>query len=437
MQIAVIGIGYVGLVTAACFAELGATVYCQDIDTEKIEGLKQGVIPIYEPGLDRLVLQGLERGRLVFTSSLEEAIRRAEVIFVAVGTPSRVDGSADLSYVFSVAREIGLYLDHYSLVVDKSTVPVGTAYKVKEIISSELAKRNSTIDFDVASNPEFLKEGKAIEDFMRPDRVVVGVENERSRELMTRLYKPILLNNFRVLFMDIPSAELSKYAANAMLALRISFINDIALLADKVGADIHQVRKAIGSDSRIGNKFLYAGCGYGGSCFPKDVKALVHTAEEFGLDYNLLKEVERINERQKGLLYSKLKEQLGSLKGRTIALWGLSFKPETDDLREAPSLTLIRQLLSAGCSIRVYDPIAMPEMQQVYPDEIYYASDLYDAALDADAIVHLTEWKEFRMPSWSILKKIVRNRLLMDGRNVFSSKELREYGFTYIGIGCR
>ena len=436
MKIAIVGTGYVGLVTGTCFAEIGVNVTCVDTNSEKIESLQKGVIPIYENGLEEMVLRNVKAKRLKFTTSLESCLNDVEVIFSAVGTPPDEDGSADLSYVLEVARTIGRHMNQYKLVVTKSTVPVGTARRVRAAIQEELDKRGVTIEFDVASNPEFLKEGNAISDFMSPDRVVVGVESARAEKLMSKLYKPFLLNNFRVIFMDIPSAEMTKYAANSMLATRISFMNDIANLCELVGADVNMVRSGIGSDTRIGRKFLYAGCGYGGSCFPKDVKALIKTAEQNGYEMRVLKAVEEVNERQKGILFDKLNDYFkGDLKGKTIALWGLAFKPETDDMREAPSLVLIDKLLAAGCNVRVYDPASMEEAKRRLGDIVYYAKDMYDALLDSDALMLLTEWKEFRLPAWGVIKKAMNNNVILDGRNIYDIKELRELGFVYHCIG--
>lgn len=436
MKIAVVGTGYVGLVTGTCFAETGVDVTCVDVDPGKIERLRQGEIPIYEPGLKEMVLRNAAAGRLKFTTSLADCLDDVEVVFSAVGTPPDEDGSADLKYVLQVAETIGAHMTGYKLVVTKSTVPVGTARKVKEVIEKQLACREVNIPFDVASNPEFLKEGNAINDFMSPDRVVVGVESEKARELMTKLYKPFLVNNFRVIFMDIPSAEMTKYAANAMLATRISFMNDIANLCERVGADVTAVRNGIGADSRIGRKFLYAGCGYGGSCFPKDVKALIRTADKAGYPMRVLKAVEEVNENQKSVLYTKLQTALSDeLAGKTIALWGLAFKPETDDMREAPALVLIEKLKQAGCQIRVYDPKAMDECRRRIGDTVYYAQDMYDAILDADALMMVTEWKEFRMPAWGVVKKTMRNPLLIDGRNIYDYADVKEQGIEYYCIG--
>lgn len=437
MKIAVVGIGYVGLVTAACLADLGAEVYCVDVDVERIQALHRGIIPIYEPGLTELVARGAESGRLHFHTELGDILDMVEIVFIAVGTPSGEDGSADLQHVLAVAERIGSYLSRYCLVVTKSTVPVGTSRLVREAIWRKLAERGAQeIPFDVASNPEFLKEGNAIDDFMKPDRVVVGVDSDRARELMTRLYRPILLNNFRVLFMDIASAEMTKYAANAMLATRISFINEIANLCERVGADVNMVRRGIGSDSRIGSKFLYPGCGYGGSCFPKDVKALLHTARTHGMELRVLSSVEAVNESQKRILFDKLCAYYGAdtLTGKHVAIWGLSFKPGTDDMRQAPSLVLIDQLVEAGCTVSVYDPVAMNEAGRILGDSVRFARDPYDCVLDADALIHVTEWKEFRMPNWDVLRRSMRTPLLIDGRNVFGSTP-EEYGFTQLCIG--
>ncbi len=436
MKIAIVGTGYVGLVTGTCFAEIGVNVVCVDTNSEKIEALKKGIIPIYENGLEEMVIRNAKAGRLQFTTSLEECLNEVEAVFSAVGTPPDEDGSADLSYVLQVAHTIGQNLQKYVLVVTKSTVPVGTADKVRAVIREELERRGVNIPFDVASNPEFLKEGNAINDFMSPDRVVVGVDSERAKKIMTKLYKPFLLNNFRVIFMDIPSAEMTKYAANSMLATRISFMNDIANLCELVGADVNMVRSGIGSDTRIGRKFLYPGIGYGGSCFPKDVKALIKTAEMNGYEMRVLRAVEAVNEHQKGVLFDKLQTIFqGSLQGKTIALWGLSFKPETDDMREAPSLILMDKLLKAGCQVQVYDPVAMDECRRRMGEAVRYAKDLYDATLDADALMLLTEWKEFRLPSWAVIKKSMRNPLVLDGRNIYDPGEMEEQGFAYYCIG--
>ena len=436
MKIAIVGTGYVGLVSGTCFAEIGVNVTCVDTNKEKIESLQKGNIPIYENGLEEMVLRNMKAKRLKFTTSLESCLDEVEVIFSAVGTPPDEDGSADLKYVLEVARTIGRNMKQYKLVVTKSTVPVGTASKVRAVIQEELDKRGVTVDFDVASNPEFLKEGNAISDFMSPDRVVVGVESARAEKLMSKLYKPFLLNNFRVIFMDIPSAEMTKYAANSMLATRISFMNDIANLCEIVGADVNMVRSGIGSDTRIGRKFLYPGIGYGGSCFPKDVKALIKTAEQNGYTMRVLTAVEEVNENQKSVLFEKLMKQFnGDLQGKTVALWGLAFKPETDDMREAPALVLIDKLLKAGCKVRAYDPAAVQECKRRIGDTIYYACDMYDAVLDADVLMLVTEWKEFRLPSWAVIKKAMRTPVLLDGRNIYEKKEIEELGFTYHCIG--
>ena len=436
MTIAIVGTGYVGLVSGTCFAEIGVDVTCVDTNSEKIESLQKGIIPIYENGLEEMVLRNMKAKRLKFTTSLESCLDDVEVIFSAVGTPPDEDGSADLKYVLEVARTIGRNMKQYKLVVTKSTVPVGTAPKVRAVIQEELDKRGVKIDFDVASNPEFLKEGNAISDFMSQDRVVVGVESARAEKLMSKLYKPFLLNNFRVIFMDIPSAEMTKYAANSMLATRISFMNDIANLCELVGADVNMVRSGIGSDTRIGRKFLYPGIGYGGSCFPKDVKALIKTAELNGYPMQVLRAVEEVNELQKSVLFDKLVKQFNdNLKDKTIALWGLAFKPETDDMREAPALVLIDKLLKAGCQIRAYDPAAMQECKRRIGDSVYYACDMYDAVLDADALMLVTEWKEFRLPSWAVIRKTMAQQIVLDGRNIYDKKEMEELGFVYSCIG--
>ena len=439
MNIAIVGTGYVGLVSGTCFADTGANVTCIDVDEKKIERLNNGEIPIYEPGLDELVVKNVKAGRLKFSSDLASVLNDQEIVFSAVGTPPDEDGSADLKYVLQVAKTIGENLNRYLVVVTKSTVPGGTARKVRETIQAELDKRGVDITFDVASNPEFLKEGNAIKDFMSPDRVVVGIESEKAKKTLTKLYKPFLINNFRVIFMDIPSAEMTKYAANSMLATRISFMNDIANLCELVGADVNMVRQGIGADTRIGRKFLYAGCGYGGSCFPKDVKALIKTADKAGYSMEVLKAVERVNERQKHVLFNKLVKAYGDekeLKGKTIALWGLSFKPETDDMRESTALVIIDSLLKAGCNIRAYDPVAMDECKRRLADApITYCRDMYDAVLDADAMLLLTEWKEFRLPTWAVIKKEMIRPLVIDGRNIFDIEELEENGFEYHCIG--
>lgn len=435
MNIAIVGTGYVGLVSGACFAEMGLDITCVDTNKEKIDLLNRGEIPIYEPGLEELVKRNVREGRLHFTTNLAECLDSVEIVFSAVGTPPDEDGSADLHHVLEVAHTFGRHIKRYAVLVTKSTVPVGTAQKIEAVIREELAKRQVNIPFDVASNPEFLKEGAAIKDFMSPDRVVVGIESERARKLMTRLYRPFLINNFRVLFMDIASAEMTKYAANAMLATRISFMNEIANLCERVGADVEMVRKGIGSDSRIGSRFLYPGCGYGGSCFPKDVKALVHTAEEHGYEMAIINAVERVNERQKYVVYEKLKLALGNLQGKNIAIWGLSFKPETDDIREAPALIVIEKLLEEGATVRVYDPESMPEVQRKLGNRVIYTQSMYDAAEGVDAVALLTEWKIFRLPNWSELRALMHDNILVDGRNIYDKEEVRNEGFRYYAIG--
>ena len=436
MNIAIVGTGYVGLVSGTCFSEMGINVTCVDVDSRKIEGLRQGIVPIYEPGLEEMVARNAKAGRLRFTTDLRECLDDVEVVFSAVGTPPDEDGSADLHYVLEVARTVGQNIKKHVVFVTKSTVPVGTARKVKAAIQEEIEKRGVEVDFDVASNPEFLKEGAAVEDFMRPDRVVVGVESDRAREVMTRLYRPFMLTNDRMLFTDIPSAEMIKYAANSMLATRISFMNDMANLCELVGADVNMVRKGIGSDSRIGAKFLYPGCGYGGSCFPKDVKALIKTAEQNGYGMRVLKAVEEVNDSQKRVPFEKLSRHFGGeLRGKTVALWGLAFKPETDDMREAPSLVLIGLLLEAGCVVRVYDPVAMEECRRRIGDKVVYCRDKYEAVVDADALLLVTEWKEFRVPSWEVLRKTMRGNVVIDGRNIYDREEMRRNGFEYECIG--
>ena len=435
MNIAIVGTGYVGLVSGACFAEMGIDVTCVDINPEKIKCLLNGEIPIYEPGLDDLVKRNVEAGRLHFTTDLTTCLDNVEVVFSAVGTPPDEDGSADLQYVLEVARTFGRNIKKYTILVTKSTVPVGTAKKVKAVIEEELTKRGEQIDFEVASNPEFLKEGAAIKDFMSPDRVVVGIESDRAKKVMERLYRPFQMNNYRLYFMDSPSAEMTKYAANAMLATRISFMNDIANLCDLVGANVDMVRKGIGADTRIGSKFLYPGCGYGGSCFPKDVKALARTAREYGYTMGVIEAVEAVNERQKEIVVKKLQDKLGTLRGKTIALWGLAFKPETDDMREAPALVVIEKLLEAGASVKVYDPVAMDECRRRIGDRVVYCKDMYDVVIDADALAVLTEWKEFRIPSWSVIKRVMKQPVLVDGRNIYSKDEVIAEGFEYAAIG--
>ena len=435
MNIAIVGTGYVGLVSGTCFAEMGAHVTCVDVDAKKIQKLKDGIMPIYEPGLEELVKRNVEFERLKFTTDLTEVLDDVEVVFSAVGTPPDEDGSADLKYVLAVAKQFGQHINKYTILVTKSTVPVGTAKKVKAAIQAELDKRGVKVPFDVASNPEFLKEGAAIKDFMSPDRVVVGTESEKAQEVMTRLYRPLMLQNFRVIFMDIPSAEMTKYAANAMLATRISFMNDIANLCERVGANVDNVRRGIGTDTRIGNKFLYAGCGYGGSCFPKDVKALVHTGLENDYHMEVIEAVERVNEKQKSIVYDKIINMAGSVKGKTIAILGLAFKPETDDMREAPALVVIDKLLKDGAKVRVFDPIAMDECIRRIGDVVTYCKNLYDAADGADVFALMTEWRQFRMPSWNVVKKVMTGNLVVDGRNIYDRQELEELGFVYTRIG--
>ena len=435
MNIAIVGTGYVGLVSGTCFAEMGAHVTCVDVDAQKIGKLQNGIMPIYEPGLEELVKRNAEVGRLKFTTDLTEILDDVEVVFSAVGTPPDEDGSADLKYVLAVARQFGQHINKYTILVTKSTVPVGTAQKVKAAIQEELDKRGVNVPFDVASNPEFLKEGAAIKDFMSPDRVVVGTESEKATKVMTRLYKPFLINNFRVIFMDIPSAEMTKYAANAMLATRISFMNDIANLCERVGANVDSVRKGIGTDSRIGSKFLYAGCGYGGSCFPKDVKALLHTGLDNGYHMEVIEAVERVNEKQKSIVYDKIVKAVGDVKGKTIALLGLAFKPETDDMREAPALVVIDKLLKAGATVRVFDPIAMDECKRRIGDTVTYCKDMYDACDGADVLALMTEWRQFRMPSWNVILKVMSGNIVVDGRNIYDRHELEDLGFVYTRIG--
>ena len=436
MNISIVGTGYVGLVSGACFAEMGIDVTCVDIDEKKIGRLLSGEVPIYEPGLDDLVRRNVEAGRLHFTTDLSSCLDQVEVVFSAVGTPPDEDGSADLRYVLEVARTFGRNINKYTILVTKSTVPVGTSKKVKAVIQEELDRRGVQIPFEVASNPEFLKEGAAIKDFMSPDRIVVGTESERAQRLLSRLYRPFLVNNFRIYFMDISSAEMTKYAANAMLATRISFMNDIANLCDKVGADIDMVRKGIGTDARIGNKFLYAGCGYGGSCFPKDVRALARTGREYGSPMRIIEAVEAVNERQKEIVVRKLAAELGDLRGRTVALWGLAFKHETDDMREAPALVLIKALLKENCKIKVYDPIAMNECRRKLGSVVEYCENKYQATIEADALVLVTEWKEFRIPDWNLVKQNMKGVFIVDGRNLYNKTELERNSFIYTAIGC-
>ena len=436
MNIAVVGTGYVGLVSGTCFAEMGINVFCIDVDKSKIDALNQGRVPIYEPGLEEMALRNNREGRLHFMTDLKHIIDDVDVIFIAVGTPPDEDGSADLKYVLEVARTIGQSMNQYLAVVTKSTVPVGTSVMVKETILEELRKRDVSVDFDIVSNPEFLKEGAAIQDFMSPDRVIVGVETDRAEKMMSKLYRPFLLNNFRVIFMDIPSAEMTKYAANAMLATRISFMNDMANLCERVGANVNMVRKGIGTDSRIGNKFLYPGTGYGGSCFPKDVKALIRTAKDNGYNLRVIEAVERVNEDQKSITFEKLaKEFKGDFTTKKVAIWGLSFKPETDDMRDAPSLVVMERLLAENVQISVFDPVAMEECKRHLGDKVEYARDMYDAIIEADALLVLTEWKQFRVPSWKVIKKAMRGNIVIDGRNIYDGNELKAEGFILKGIG--
>lgn len=435
MKIAVVGTGYVGLVTGTCFAEVGLNVVCIDIDQKKIDNLKQGILPIYEPGLDEMVKRNFDKGRLSFSTSLKDSIEGCEAAFIAVGTPPDEDGSADLKYVLGVATEIGTYMQDYMVVVTKSTVPVGTANKVRTALKNALNERKSNVDFDVASNPEFLKEGAAIDDFMKPDRIVIGVESDKAQEVMNRLYKPFLLNGHPCIFMDIPSAEMTKYAANSMLATKISFMNDIANLCEIMGADVNMVRKGIGSDSRIGHKFIYPGIGYGGSCFPKDVKALIKTADEHGYSMQVLKAVEQVNDGQKQVMFSKLSNYFGSLAGKTIAMWGLSFKPKTDDMREAPSLVIIDELLAAGAKVVAYDPVAMHEAERILGNKITYSIDQYATLEGADALVIVTEWPEFRSPDFAKIASTLKQKAIFDGRNIYEPEDLKALGFHYECIG--
>lgn len=436
MKISVIGTGYVGLVTGTCFAETGINVTCIDIDQVKIENLKKGIIPIYEPGLKTMIEKNFREKRLNFTTNINKSITNAEAIFISVGTPPDEDGSADLKYVIDVARNIGQIINHYTVIVTKSTVPVGTAEKVRNTIQKEISKRKINIPFDIASNPEFLKEGDAIADFMKPDRIVIGTDTQQATNVMKKLYKPFLLNNHPILFMDIPSAELTKYAANSMLATRISFMNEIALLCEKVGADVNNVRHGIGSDSRIGNKFLYPGTGYGGSCFPKDVKALIKTGNENGIDMNIIKAADTVNEKQKSILFNKLMTHYnGNLKGKTITLWGLAFKPNTDDMREAPALIIIEKLIEAGAKIKAYDPVAIKEAKRRIDKKIEYCKNIYDAATNSDAIILVTEWNEFKIINYKKLAETVNKKIIIDGRNIYDPNEVTNNGFKYYGIG--
>lgn len=436
MKITIVGTGYVGLVSGTCFAETGITVTCIDVDQKKIANLNAGIVPIYEPGLEQMIIRNKDKGRLFFSTNLKESLTDSEAVFIAVGTPPDQDGSADLSYVLGVAKEIGQHMDHYMVIINKSTVPIGTAQKVKETIRTEIDKRKADVKFDVASNPEFLKEGNAIDDFLKPDRIVVGTDSEDAMKIINRLYKAFLLNGHPLLFMDIASAEMTKYASNAMLATKISFMNDIANLCEKVGADVNNVRKGIGSDVRIGNKFIYPGVGYGGSCFPKDVKALIKIASEHNYSLNILKSVETVNEFQKSVLFTKIKNHFNqNLDGKTFGIWGLSFKPHTDDMREAPSLVIIDHLLKSNAKVRAYDPVAMNEAKHKLGDSIEYAKDPYDTLLDVDALIIITEWPEFRVPNYKIMQRIMKNKLIFDGRNIFEPSEMKELGFTYYSIG--
>lgn len=438
MKIAVIGTGYVGLVTGTCFAEVGVDVTCVDIDQKKIDNLNNGILPIYEPGLEEMVERNVEKKRLHFSTSLKDSIQGAEVVFIAVGTPPDEDGSADLKYVLAVAASVGEHMTHPLVIVTKSTVPVSTAEKVRKALQEQLTKRGSNLDFYVASNPEFLKEGAAIEDFMKPDRIVVGVDRSEAEELMRKLYKPFLMNGHPIYIMDIPSAEMTKYAANAMLATKISFMNDIANLCEIMGADVNMVRKGIGSDARIGTKFIYPGVGYGGSCFPKDVKALIKTAKENKYNMQILNAVENVNEAQKEVLFNKVKDHFkGDLKGKKFALWGLSFKPKTDDMREAPSLVIIEKLLKEGASVVAYDPVAMHEAQRMIGNIIEYATDMYDTLNGADALLIVTEWPEFRVPDFDEVAKRLNNKVLFDGRNIFESNDMKKLGYSYYCIGVK
>jgi len=436
MKVSVIGTGYVGLVTGTCFSETGLSVTCVDIDKEKVEGLKNGKIPIYEPGLEPMIMRNIEKGRLSFTTTLKESLVDADAIFIAVGTPPEEDGSADLKHVLAVGREIGQLIDHYVVIVIKSTVPVGTAEKVRKVVREEINKRGANVDFDMASNPEFLKEGAAVQDFLKPDRIVIGIDSENAQKIMERLYKPFLLNNHPIYFMNIPSSELTKYTANSMLATKISFMNDIANLCEILGADVNMVRKGIGSDSRIGNKFIYPGAGYGGSCFPKDVQALIRIAAENKYPLRILQAVEDVNYSQKEVIFNKIMKHFnGNIKGKTFGFWGLSFKPQTDDMREAPSLVIIDKLLNESAGVKAYDPAAMDEARRILGDKIEYASDQYEALIDTDAMVLITEWPEFRMPNFMVMEKLLKEKIIFDGRNIYDSEEMEENGFVYYAIG--
>jgi UDPglucose 6-dehydrogenase len=436
MKTIIIGAGYVGLVTGTCLAETGIDVVCIDINREKIENLMNGILPIYEPGLEPMVKRNLEKKRLLFSTSVKENLPDAEVVFIAVDTPPDEDGSADLRHVLSAAREIGMHMNSYLVIVTKSTVPIGTSNKVKEVVHQELKKRGVNIEFDVAANPEFLKEGAAVHDFLKPDRIILGVDSEKAKKILHRLYHPFLLNGHPIIYMDIPSAELTKYAANCMLATKISFMNDLANLCEIVGADINSVRKGIGSDPRIGNKFIYAGIGYGGSCFPKDVKAIIKTADEIGYSLEVIKAVENVNNRQKEVLYRKILTHFkGNIKGKAFGIWGLTFKPNTDDLREAPSLKVIELLLNSGAVVKAYDPVAMEEAKKVFGDKIEFGHDLYDVMIDSSGLILVTEWSEFRIPNFKLLTRIMKEKVIFDGRNIYDPVEAEENGFTYYGIG--
>jgi UDPglucose 6-dehydrogenase len=438
MKIVVVGTGYVGLVTGACLSEVGIEVICVDVNVQKIENLKKGVLPIYEPGLDELVERNYKKGRLHFCTNLDEAIVGAQVVFIAVGTPPGEDGSADLQYVLQVADTVGKHMNGYLVVVTKSTVPVGTASKVKEAISKALKDRSADIDFDVASNPEFLKEGAAVDDFLKPDRIVIGVESERAKNLLHTLYDPFVLNGHPILFMDIPSAEMTKYAANAMLATKISFMNDIANLCELVGANVNEVRKGIGSDPRIGTKFIYPGIGYGGSCFPKDVKALIKTAEQNNYHLRILNAVDDVNNDQKKVIIKKILEHYNNeVSGKTFSIWGLAFKPKTDDMREAPSLTIIDALLKAGAKVQAYDPASMREAKHIFNGSVSLCEDAIKATESADAIVLVTEWPEFRLPDWETIIENMNEHVIFDGRNIYNPDEMKEKGFTYYGVGIK
>ncbi|MBE9509714.1 MAG: UDP-glucose/GDP-mannose dehydrogenase family protein [Bacteroidetes bacterium] len=436
MKVSIVGTGYVGLVTGTCFSETGLSVTCVDIDKEKVEGLKKGKVPIYEPGLEPMIKRNVEKGRLLFTTKIKESLEDADAIFIAVGTPPDEDGSADLKHVLAVGRKVGQLIDHYMVIVTKSTVPVGTAEKVRKVVREEITKRGADVEFDMASNPEFLKEGAAIQDFLRPDRIVIGIDSEKARKTMERLYKPFVLNNHPIYFMNIPSSELTKYTANSMLATKISFMNDIANLCEILGADVNMVRKGIGSDTRIGKKFIYPGAGYGGSCFPKDVRALIRTAANNKYPLRILQAVEDVNYSQKEVIFNKIMKHFnGNIKGKTIAIWGLSFKPQTDDMREASSLVIIDKLLNEGASVKAYDPAAMDETKRILGDKIEYATDQYEALIDTDALVLITEWSEFRMPNFRVIEKLLKKKVIFDGRNIYDMEEMEENGFVYYAIG--